>query len=280
MKTPITYYGGKQKLASKIVSMIPGHTLYCEPFFGGGAVFFEKSKSGVEVINDTNREMMNFYKIVQQDFTSLEKEIQISLHSRDMYRKASVIYNNPDMFSELKRAWAVWVLSSQGFASKIDGSWGYDKKRNTTSKKVMNKRDGFTLDYAIRLQDVQIECTDALRIITSRDTQESFFYLDPPYFNSNCGHYDGYTIEDFEMLLKRLENVEGKFLLSSYPSDVLESFRKRNGWHQLKVEQEVTVNNKSGKRKKKIEVLTANYPIQWQEQEKKSMSSSSLKNKK
>jgi DNA adenine methylase len=143
MKTPITYYGGKQNMVSTIVPLLPKHNLYCEPFFGGGAIFFAKEKSRVEVINDTNKELINFYKIVQSDFVSLEKEIRITLHSRDLYRKASTIYNNPDMFSELKRAWALWTLSSQSFASIIDGSWGYDKTKNTTSKKICNKREGF-----------------------------------------------------------------------------------------------------------------------------------------
>lgn len=107
LKTPISYYGGKQKLAATIVSLIPRHTLYCEPFIGGAAVFFAKKASEIEVINDTNRELINFYRVAKNDFVSLEKEIRISLHSRDLHRKASVIYNNPDMFTELKRAWSV-----------------------------------------------------------------------------------------------------------------------------------------------------------------------------
>mgnify|MGYP000216877373 CR=1 FL=1 len=51
MKTPITYYGGKQTLLKYLLPLIPQHKLYCEPFFGGGAVFFAKPKSDVEVIN-------------------------------------------------------------------------------------------------------------------------------------------------------------------------------------------------------------------------------------
>lgn len=99
LRTPITYYGGKQKLLAKIVSILPQHTLYCEPFTGGAAVFFAKEASKVEVLNDTNRELINFYRTVQNDFVSMEKEIRISLHSRDLYRKASVIYNNPRICS-------------------------------------------------------------------------------------------------------------------------------------------------------------------------------------
>jgi DNA adenine methylase len=262
MKTPISYYGGKQTLAPKILEMIPEHTLYCEPFVGGGAVFFQKPKSVIEVLNDTNRELINFYQVVQRDFIALEREVRITLHSRKMHQDASVVYNNPHMFSEIKRAWALWTLSHQSFSAQIDGSFGYDKsKKNTTAKKIMNKRESFTEKYAIRLQDVQIECTDALRVIGSRDTKESFFYCDPPYVNSDCGHYDGYTWDDFEALLRKLASIEGKFLLSSYPSEMLDKYTKANGWYQKEFQMTVSVANNGKPRKKKVEVFTSNYPI-------------------
>jgi len=260
-RTPISYYGGKQNLIPHILPRIPEHTLYGEPFCGGAAIFFAKEQSEVEVINDTNRELINFYRVLQNDFVSLEKEIRITLHSRDLHRKAWVIYTNPDMFSEVKRAWAVWVLSSQSFSSKIDGAWGYDKTEGRTPKTVHSKKDRFTEELAIRMQNVQMECTDALYVIRSRDTENSFFYCDPPYYNSDCGHYDGYSLEDFERLLETLASIKGKFLLSSYPSEVLLKAAKKYGWHMWSLEQKVSVNAKSGYLKRKVEVLTANYPI-------------------
>lgn len=261
LKTPVTYYGGKQKLVPYILPRIPKHNLYAEPFTGGGAIFFAKEPSEVEVLNDTNKELMNFYRVVQNDFTSLEKEIRITLHSRDLHRKATVINAHPDMFSEVKRAWAVWVLSSQSFSAKLDGNWGYDVKENRTSRLIQTRKERFTESLAIRLQDVQLESIDALYIIRSRDSVESFFYCDPPYFNSDCGHYDGYSEEDFQNLLRALSEIKGKFLLSSYPSPVLLKAVKANGWHMWSMEQKVTVNAKSGYLKRKVEVLTANYPI-------------------
>ncbi len=122
-------------MARHILPRIPPRSLYCEPFSGGAALFLGKDSSKVEVLNDTNRELINFYKVVQNDFGLLEREIQISLHSRDLHRKASTIYNNSDMFSDVKRAWALWVLSSQGFAGQIDSSWGYDVAKSSTPKK-------------------------------------------------------------------------------------------------------------------------------------------------
>lgn len=68
MKTPISFYGGKQKLCSLILDLIPKHILYCEPFVGGGAVFFSKEPSEAEVLNDTNSELINFYKVAQSKY--------------------------------------------------------------------------------------------------------------------------------------------------------------------------------------------------------------------
>lgn len=260
MKTPLTYYGGKQKLASTILSLIPEHKGYCEPFVGGAAIFFAKEPSESEILNDTNKELINFYDVVQNRFVELDKLIRVTLHSRRLHADASAIYNNPHLFDEVKRAWALWVLSIQSFSSIIDGTWGYDKKENTTTTKITSKRSQFTEEFAIRLQNVQLECADALYIIHSRDTPETFFYCDPPYFNSNCGHYDGYTADDFEALLKVLSGLQGKFLLSSYPSDLLMKYARKNAWKMRTVEQMVSV-NKGYSGKKKVEVMTANYPI-------------------
>jgi DNA adenine methylase len=236
--------------------------LYSEPFIGGGALFWAKQKSEVEVINDTNRELINFYEIVQNEFVELEKMIRISLHSRSLHKDASVIYNNPHMLTRIQRAWALWTLAAQSFASMLDASWGYDKIKGTTAQKVNRKRQAFTEEYAVRLQNVHIECTDAIRIINSRDFKGAFFYCDPPYYNSDCGHYDGYSIEDFELLLKTLSKIEGKFLLSSYPSDLLKNYTKEFNWNTKTIEQTVSIANSTGKpQKKKIEVMTANFDL-------------------
>lgn len=261
LRTPLTYYGGKQKLVKTILSFVPAHNLYCEPFIGGAAVYFAKDKSEIEVINDTNTELVNFYRICKNKFHELQALIRVTLHSREAHDDAWVIYNKPHLFDEVRRAWAVWVLGTQSFSSMMDGSWGYDKTDSTTTKKIINKRDAFIEEFAFRLQGTQIERADALYIIQSRDTAASFFYCDPPYFNSNCGHYNGYNEQDFQNLLTALSKIQGKFLLSSYPSQILKAAVKEYGWQQWSVEQGVSVNAKSGYQKRKVEVLTANYPL-------------------
>ncbi|MHB9293105.1 putative DNA adenine methylase [Hollandina sp. SP2] len=260
MRTPISYYGGKQTLSAVILGLIPEHRIYCEPFLGGAAVFFAKQPSKVEIINDTNCELINFYEVLKHDFTSLEKEIAISLHSRKKHHQAQVIYANPEMFDRVKRAWAVWMLANSSYGCMLDSSFGYDRTGGT-SKKLKNKRESFTEDYAIRLQNIQIECCDALRVIRSRDMPDAFFYIDPPYVGADQGHYDGYSQEDFDNLLKVLETIKGKFLLSSFRNNSMNEFTKRNGWYSAALKMMCSMTNRSVQPRDKVEVLTANYPI-------------------
>ena len=199
-------------------------------------MFFEKEKSDVEIINDINDNIINFYRVLQNDFSKLQKEIKATLHSRSLHRKARVVYENPDMFDNVKRAWSVWVLSMMSMNSDLSKAFGYGRKKSTVEKKTMNKRNNFSDKYSERLQEVQIECTDALRIIKSRDTPTSFFYLDPPYYNSDMGHYDGYTEMDYRALLSLLDTIQGKFLLSGYPSPVLREYTAKYGWFTKEIE--------------------------------------------
>lgn len=258
IKTPITYWGGKQLLSPLICSIIPEHTTYCEPFFGGGAVFFHKPKSKVEIINDLNGEVVNFYRQCASNFEALQARIRETPYSRALHKDAYIIYSNPHLFPPVERAWAFWVLTNQGYCGKIGTSWGYGTAGNSCEKKVNNRRILFNEDLKNRLDMVQIECTDAIRLITLRDREETFFYLDPPYFNSNLGHYGGYTEQHFEDLLKLCSKLKGKFILSSYPSEILTRYTKENAWSQHSLDQ-ATLASKD--RKTKTEVITANFPL-------------------
>ena len=137
--------------------------------------------------------------------------VRISLHRRSIHNDATVVYNNPHIFDRTQRAWAVWVPAAQSLSSILDGTWGYDRLKGTTSQKIRNKRDHFTLELSICLQNVQIEYTEALRIINSQDNENAFIYCDPPYFNSDCGHNNWYSEEDFKDRSSILSGIKGKF---------------------------------------------------------------------
>ncbi len=261
MSTPISYYGGKQRLVPKILPLIPEHTSYIEPFAGGAAILFAKPKSKVEVINDTNSEVILFYKVVKTRFAQLQKEIRATLHSRELHRKAKFIYEHPLLFSDIERAWALWVNSVMSYSSILGSTWSCGFDSATTEKKVHSKKLSFTKELAERLELVQIESRDALEVILTRDNPTAVFYCDPPYVGTSCGHYGGYTRDDFEKLLKVLAKIKGKFLLSSFPSDLLEKYSRKYKWKTKIIETNLCVQGAKKNGRRKTEVLTANYPI-------------------
>jgi DNA adenine methylase len=257
LRTPISYYGGKQQMLRHILPLIPEHKIYVEPFFGGGAVFWGKEPVHVEVINDINALVVNFYKQLKSNYFELKLLIDQTLHSREQYKEALVIYHAPYLFDEVRRAWAFWVTTNMGF-TRIIGSWGYDITGKT--ERYMNTRKvEFTDIYSQRLETTQIECNDAVQVIRSRDNEYAFHYCDPPYINADQGHYGGYTQEHFDLLIKALSEIKGKFLLSSYPNDNLDKAIIANNWFVKRINMNLSASSKIGA--KKIEVLTANYEI-------------------
>ncbi len=265
LKTPISYYGGKQNLLKRILPLIPVHTVYVEPFFGGGAVFWAKKPSPAEVINDVNMNVVNFYEVLKHDYFNLRKRIEATLHSRETYKKALIIYECPWLFADepVIRAWAFYVLTNQGFAHQIN-SWGYCRTRKT-AESFQNKIDQFEQTLSHRIRYTQIEQNDAHKVIQSRDTPDTFVYADPPYIDSDQGHYGGYTEKHFRRDLDALASMKGKFLLSTYPSKILHEYIQTHNWNSLEISQPLTASNaattKSDKRKLKTEVLTANYDL-------------------
>ena len=259
MKTPITYYGGKLNMLKEILPLIPKHRIYTEAFFGGGAVLFAKDASESEIINDRSCMVVNFYEVVKTDFDRLKEKIEATLFSRATYSVALAVYKMPHLFSKLQQAWAFYVGTNMGFSCQI-GSWGYDKYGKRV-KAFRNRKLTFNIDIVRRLEDTQIENNNACKVIFSRDTRETFHYIDPPYIDSNQGHYGGYTEKHYKELLDTLSQIKGKFLLSCYPSDILSEYANKNGWWLRRFDKPLSAQKSvSGKqRSRKTEVLCGNY---------------------
>lgn len=255
MKTPITYYGGKQSMLKHILPLIPWHRVYNEPFFGGGAVFFAKRPSEIEFINEINGELVNFYRTIKRDFDNLKVEVDCTLHSEFQHKQARDIYFNETDKNAVMRAWAVWVLSSQSYLSMLSNSWALSTDRSF-AKTIKTKKEAFSEVYVKRLESVSIFCRDALKAISNVDKPDTFHYVDPPYFNSDCGHYKGYSLEDFKNLLNLLSIVKGKFMLSSYPSNILSEYTRLNNWTQIEFDMD-----KAAGDGRKTEVITMNYRL-------------------
>ena len=191
-------------------------------------------------------------------FPALKNEIKSTLHSRELHRRAHIIYENPAMFDKIKRAWAVWMIANTSFNNSFISGFSKDKNGKAT-RSALSKIDDFSDEIAGRIKKAQIECRDALKIICENDSKNTFFYVDPPYVGACQGHYDGYTQEDFDALITTLSKIKGRFLLSSYRNKSLTKAVKASRWHQI----ELKINNCPSRSttRTKIEVLTANYPI-------------------
>ncbi|MDR2205765.1 MAG: DNA adenine methylase [Flavobacteriaceae bacterium] len=255
LRTPISYYGGKQSMLKSILPLMPEHRIYCEPFFGGGAVFWAKKPAKREYINDYNGMVVNFYEQIKSNFQKLKKIIDATPFSRDLYRNALIIYENPHIFKPVRKAWAFWVATNCGFNNQIGNLSTSEKRPNS----VANKRKEFNKELSDRLDKVFIENIDAIEIIRRVDDKNAFFYIDPPYVGANQGHYGGYTQEHFNQLLECLSKIKGKFMLSSYPNDQLSQYIKDFDWKTDDKELNLTAGGSS--EKKKTECLTMNYNI-------------------
>lgn len=264
MKTPITYYGGKQKLSRQIIDIMPSHKIYVEPYFGGGAVFFAKSPSSVEVINDHDERLMTFYRQVVDNFDNLQVRIRKTLCSESEWLKARRIFygggkNKAADVPEIDIAWSVWVMCNMSYSASPNCGWKWDNAASTP-RMLEAKREAFTSAIHDRLATVQISCRDAIDVIEQRDTPDTFFYVDPPYVGCNQQHYEGFTPEDFDILLTTLSMIEGKFVLSHFWNDQIKEAVEKYGWKIESYDFMLTVaNNCRVKLRKKTELLIRNY---------------------
>ena len=98
LRPPISYYGGKQLLLKHILPLIPTHLKYVESFLGGGAVYWTKPPSDIEVINDMDGFVANFYQVFKEDFEGLQRLIQSVPYSRAKHDDAIIMRQNPHLF--------------------------------------------------------------------------------------------------------------------------------------------------------------------------------------
>lgn len=237
MRPLVSYYGGKQRLARWIVSLLPPHTVYCEPFAGGAAVFFAKGRPTVtnshhyrEVLNDHDASLITTYRCCQQPETrqALLERLRYTPYSRAEHQRAYQLLRDPNA-SPLDRAWAKIVKIQQSFANVEHGGW---------KTGVFGRNDAATwhrwlqdLDAIFdRLIDVYLECDDALAVMARWDSPQTCFYLDPPYPGADQGHYAGYTLEDWARLVDAMQRCQGSIVCSGYPQSIEP---RGHGWERF-----------------------------------------------
>ncbi len=257
-RTPISYYGGKQRMLSNILPMIPQHKIYCEPYFGGGAVFFAKPSSKIEVINDTNGNVVNFYQVMQNDFHALNELISVSLYSEQMHTYALKIYRAKRGYSKVQRAWAFWFVLNFSYANKAGGGWKFDNGTDGSHIGVTFARKQFEFkQYADCLQKVQISKRNAVKVVQDRDAYDTFNLLDPPYVDSDQGHYKGFKQKDLDELIDALPFLKSKFLLCHNYNKTLMKKAEKYGWNVKGLDKRLSVVKEANRRK--TEIIITNY---------------------
>ena len=228
MKTPISYYGGKARIASQIVPYIKAipHTVYVEPFFGGGAVLYAKGKIDRgnndyyrEAINDLNKQLITFWRVAREQPEELARWIELTPYSQEEHREARKIYNNPSEYSDLNVAWATYIQCNMSFSNVIGGGWKAGVIGRNESATWVNRASRLPECFE-RLRDVHIGCEDALSFIKRWDCPHGLIYADPPYPNAEQGHYSGYTLDDYQALCDALDACESSYVLSNYHQDI------------------------------------------------------------
>lgn len=244
-KVPIRYFGGKGNFVKKLLSLIPPHRVYCEVFGGGAALLFAKKPSLVEVYNDIDSDLVNFFRVLRdpEKFQQFYRKIQLTPYSREEFDFCRDTYR--DCTDPVERAYRWYVVARQCFAGDFQDnkpSWGYCI---TTSHRGMAAECSKYLsvidrlpEFHARVMRVQIEHDDFRRVIPRYDTPETLFYLDPPYVTEtrrSGGYTHELTLDDHRDLVNLLLGIRGMAILSGYWHEVYKPLEQA-GWKRLDYE--------------------------------------------
>jgi DNA adenine methylase len=221
LNSPIRWVGGKSRLRKFILPLIPEHTCYLEPFGGGGWVLFGKQPSPVEVYNDIDQELVNFFRILKRSPEELIKSFEWELVARSEFERLAQV--DPHTLSEVERAHRFYYLIMAGWGGELD----YPRFQTSISDGGHGNRLIGALKHLRerlepihhRLQTVIIENLSWEQCIDRYDRDKTFMYIDPPYPQNGCNYK--HNMQDWaehRKLAVRLANTTCKWILSSYDS--------------------------------------------------------------
>lgn len=237
MNAILKYPGAKWSLAERIISRFPPHHSYLEPFFGSGAVLFNKPRSHIETVNDLDGEVVNLFRCIREDPERLAREAALTPYSREVFEEGYLRDAGAD---SITRAVRFLVRCNQGCGYRTNETrvgWKSDiaARERAYAAKYWTELPEVILEAAERLRGVQIERRPALEVIRRFNFPNVLIYADPPYvLSSRSGGKKQYTHEmtdaDHLALLEALKAHTGPVLLSGYASPLYD--RALKGWHR------------------------------------------------
>lgn len=207
---PFPYIGGKRRVADKIIKRFPPHKTYVEAFAGGAQVFFHKKPSEVEVLNDLDGEIVNFFRCCQLHDEELLRYLRFVVASRAWFNLLKA--QDPGTLTDIQRAARFLYLQKNSFAGLVRDPHYHFMIANPPNFNPTRIPEIISNAHH-RLARVQIESLPYEEILTQFDRPTTLFYLDPPYFARKLYRFN-FTPEDFVTLAERLQPLKGKFVLS------------------------------------------------------------------
>lgn len=239
MRNVLKYPGSKWNIARQIVSLIPSHHSYVEPYFGSGAVLFNKPMSEIETINDLDSEVTNLFRCIQKDSERLARLVMTIPFSREEYDKEFKYLEQTVCVSNFERAAGFLIRCWQGHGFRTNGhkvGWKNDVQGREKMYALWNwyRLPEWIIDIAERLRMVQIENRTAVEVIKRFDYKTVFMYIDPPYLlgtRTGRQYMHEMSDSDHEELLKILLQSSAKIMISGYESDMYNDYLKE--WNKV-----------------------------------------------
>jgi DNA adenine methylase len=206
----IPWIGGKRRLADHLLPYFPPHECYVEVFAGGAALFFLRDQPAkVEVLNDINGELVNLYRVVQHHLEEFVRQFKWALSSRQVF--AWLKETVPHTLTDIQRAARFFYLQQHAFGGKVDGqTFG----TATTAPPVNLLRLEENLSAAhLRLSGVFVENLTWYDCVQRYDRPHSFFYMDPPYWQTE-GYGVPFPFEQYEQMAAWVRQAKGRVMIS------------------------------------------------------------------
>lgn len=234
MKAILNYPGAKWGSAKRIISLFPKHRSYLEPFFGSGAVLFNKPPSAIETINDIDGDITNFFQVLRERPDDLAEALALTPYARDVFDDAHE-NRGSDAFD---RAYRFAIRSKMGHGFKTYQKTGFKidvyARERSYCVSCWNRMPVGIKEAAERLKQVQIENKPAVDLIKKFNYDNVLIYADPPYVLSTrkgkqyrCEMTDNDHIE----LLDALQQHKGYVVLSGYASELYDEELK--DWNRI-----------------------------------------------
>lgn len=235
----LRYYGGKWRIGPWIIRHIPKeHECYVEPFGGAMSVLLRKARSPLEVYNDLNESVVNFFRVLRERPDDLVQMLRWTPWARAEYELSQEIAT--DLLEEARRCYVSCWMGFGGGRAKWRQGWRYQVRAGTLWKPsaVSFMELNHLYQVAERLRGVQIECREGEEVIRSCDSPTTVFYLDPPYVHSVRSKWkDVYAYEmsdeDHARLAGLARALEGMVLISGYPSKLYADLYEADGWQRV-----------------------------------------------